>query len=57
MNVGVGLPTTTPGTDGALVVEWAQRCADAGPFSSVAVLDRVAYGSLEPSPLTPPLPP
>jgi alkanesulfonate monooxygenase SsuD/methylene tetrahydromethanopterin reductase-like flavin-dependent oxidoreductase (luciferase family) len=47
MNVGVGLPTTTPGTDGALVVQWAQR-ADAGPFSSVAVLDRVAYDSLEP---------
>ena len=47
MKVGVGLPTTTPGTDGALVVEWARR-ADTGPFSSVAVLDRVAYQSLEP---------
>ena len=47
MNIGVGLPTTTPGADGALVIEWAQR-ADAGPFSSVAVLDRVAYGNLEP---------
>jgi alkanesulfonate monooxygenase SsuD/methylene tetrahydromethanopterin reductase-like flavin-dependent oxidoreductase (luciferase family) len=47
MNIGVGLPTTTPGTDGGLVVEWAQR-ADAGPFSSLAVLDRVAYESLEP---------
>ncbi len=47
MNVGVGLPNTTPETDGALVLEWARR-ADAGPFSSVAVLDRVAYDSLEP---------
>ena len=47
MNVGVGLPNTTPGTDGALVLEWARR-ADAGPFSSVAVLDRVAYDGLEP---------
>jgi alkanesulfonate monooxygenase SsuD/methylene tetrahydromethanopterin reductase-like flavin-dependent oxidoreductase (luciferase family) len=47
MNIGVGLPTTTPGADGGLVVEWAQR-ADAGPFSSLAVLDRVAYQSLEP---------
>jgi alkanesulfonate monooxygenase SsuD/methylene tetrahydromethanopterin reductase-like flavin-dependent oxidoreductase (luciferase family) len=47
MNVGVGLPTTTPGADGALVIEWAQR-AEAGPFSSVAVLDRVAYDNLEP---------
>lgn len=47
MNVGVGLPTTTPGTDGSLVVEWAKR-ADAGPFSTLAVLDRVAYDSLDP---------
>jgi alkanesulfonate monooxygenase SsuD/methylene tetrahydromethanopterin reductase-like flavin-dependent oxidoreductase (luciferase family) len=47
MNVGVGLPTTTPGADGALVLEWARR-ADSGPFSSVAVLDRVAYDNLEP---------
>jgi alkanesulfonate monooxygenase SsuD/methylene tetrahydromethanopterin reductase-like flavin-dependent oxidoreductase (luciferase family) len=47
MNVGVGLPNTTPDTGGAVVLEWARR-ADAGPFSSVAVLDRVAYDSLEP---------
>jgi alkanesulfonate monooxygenase SsuD/methylene tetrahydromethanopterin reductase-like flavin-dependent oxidoreductase (luciferase family) len=47
MNVGVGLPTTTPGTDGAMLLEWARR-ADAGPFSSLAVLDRVVYDSLDP---------
>jgi alkanesulfonate monooxygenase SsuD/methylene tetrahydromethanopterin reductase-like flavin-dependent oxidoreductase (luciferase family) len=47
MNIGIGLPTTTPGAEGALIVEWAQR-ADAGPFSSVAVLDRLAYESLDP---------
>jgi alkanesulfonate monooxygenase SsuD/methylene tetrahydromethanopterin reductase-like flavin-dependent oxidoreductase (luciferase family) len=47
MNVGVGLPTTTPGATGELVLEWARR-ADAGPFSSAAVLDRVAYDSFEP---------
>ena len=47
MNVGVGLPTTTPGATGELVLEWARR-ADAGPFSSVAVFDRVAYDSFEP---------
>ena len=47
MNVGVGLPTTTPGTDGAMVLEWARR-ADAGPFSSLAVLDRVVYDCLDP---------
>jgi alkanesulfonate monooxygenase SsuD/methylene tetrahydromethanopterin reductase-like flavin-dependent oxidoreductase (luciferase family) len=47
MNVGVGLPTTTPGASGELVLEWARR-ADGGAFSSIAVLDRVAYDSFEP---------
>jgi alkanesulfonate monooxygenase SsuD/methylene tetrahydromethanopterin reductase-like flavin-dependent oxidoreductase (luciferase family) len=47
MNIGVGLPTTTPGATGELLLEWARR-ADVGPFSSVAVLDRVAYDSFEP---------
>jgi alkanesulfonate monooxygenase SsuD/methylene tetrahydromethanopterin reductase-like flavin-dependent oxidoreductase (luciferase family) len=47
MNIGIGLPTTTPGADGPLVLDWAQR-ADAEPFSSLAVLDRVAYQSLDP---------
>jgi alkanesulfonate monooxygenase SsuD/methylene tetrahydromethanopterin reductase-like flavin-dependent oxidoreductase (luciferase family) len=47
LNIGVGLPTTTPGADRTLVVEWAKR-ADNGPFTSLAVLDRVAYESFEP---------
>ena len=47
MNVGVGLPTTTPGATGELLLEWARR-ADAGPFTSVAVLDRLVYDSFEP---------
>ena len=47
MNIGVGLPTTTPDAGGDLVLEWARR-ADAGPFSSVAVLDRIVYDSYEP---------
>jgi alkanesulfonate monooxygenase SsuD/methylene tetrahydromethanopterin reductase-like flavin-dependent oxidoreductase (luciferase family) len=47
MRIGVGLPTTTPGADGTLVLDWARR-ADAGSFSSVAVLDRVVYDSFEP---------
>ena len=47
MRIGVGLPTTTPGADGSLVLEWARR-AEAGPFSSLAVLDRVVYDSFEP---------
>jgi alkanesulfonate monooxygenase SsuD/methylene tetrahydromethanopterin reductase-like flavin-dependent oxidoreductase (luciferase family) len=46
MRVGVGLPTTTPGADGALLVEWARK-ADAGPFSSLGVLDRLLYDSFD----------
>lgn len=47
MNIGVGLPNTVPGTGGELIVEWARR-ADSGPFSSIAVLDRIVYDSYEP---------
>ena len=47
MNVGIGLPNTTPDAEGPLLVEWA-RLADAGPFTSVAVLDRLVYGGIEP---------
>jgi alkanesulfonate monooxygenase SsuD/methylene tetrahydromethanopterin reductase-like flavin-dependent oxidoreductase (luciferase family) len=46
MRIGVGLPTTTPGADGALIAEWARR-AEAGPFSSLAVLDRLAYDAID----------
>ena len=47
MEVGVGLPTTTPGGDGRCVLEWARRAED-GPFASLGVLDRMVYRSLEP---------
>jgi alkanesulfonate monooxygenase SsuD/methylene tetrahydromethanopterin reductase-like flavin-dependent oxidoreductase (luciferase family) len=47
MRVGIGLPNTNPGVDGRLVGEWARR-AEAGPFTSLGVLDRVAYDSIEP---------
>ena len=47
MRVGVGLPTTTPGADGALLVDWARK-AEAGPFSSLGVLDRIVYDSYDP---------
>ena len=47
MRVGVGLPSTVPGARPDLVLEWARR-ADAGPFASVAVLDRVVYDSYDP---------
>jgi alkanesulfonate monooxygenase SsuD/methylene tetrahydromethanopterin reductase-like flavin-dependent oxidoreductase (luciferase family) len=47
MNLGIGLPNTIPGAQGRLLVEWARR-ADAGPFTTVAVLDRLAYDSIDP---------
>jgi len=47
LRVGIGLPNTTPGTDGALLLEWARR-VDEGPFSTLAVLDRLVYDSFEP---------
>jgi alkanesulfonate monooxygenase SsuD/methylene tetrahydromethanopterin reductase-like flavin-dependent oxidoreductase (luciferase family) len=47
MRVGVGLPTTLPGANGKLVIDWA-RAADEGPFSSLGVLDRVTYDSYDP---------
>ncbi|HEY7347195.1 MAG TPA: LLM class flavin-dependent oxidoreductase [Ktedonobacterales bacterium] len=47
MRVGVGLPNAIPGTDGQRLIEWARR-ADAGPFSSLGVLDRLAYDSYDP---------
>lgn len=56
MQIGVGLPSTVPGANGQLIVEWA-RGADAGPFSSLGVLDRMVYDSYDPSPPLPPPPP
>jgi alkanesulfonate monooxygenase SsuD/methylene tetrahydromethanopterin reductase-like flavin-dependent oxidoreductase (luciferase family) len=47
MRVGVGLPNTNPGLNGRLLVDWARK-AEAGPFTSLGVLDRVAYDSIEP---------
>lgn len=47
MNVGIGLPNTLKGADGALVLEWARRAED-GPFSSLGVFDRLVYHSLDP---------
>ena len=47
MKIGIGLPTTNPGVKGELIIDWARR-AEAGPFSSLGVLDRVAYQNYEP---------
>jgi len=47
MQVGVGLPSTIPGAQGQLIIEWACR-ADEGPFSNLGVLDRLVYDSYDP---------
>lgn len=47
MKIGVGLPIREPHIDGAFITEWARR-ADAGPFSSLAVTDRVVFYAKEP---------
>ena len=47
MRIGVGLPNTTPGADGALIFEWARRAEELG-FSTLAVLDRILFQSYDP---------
>jgi alkanesulfonate monooxygenase SsuD/methylene tetrahydromethanopterin reductase-like flavin-dependent oxidoreductase (luciferase family) len=47
MDIGIGLPTTLPGTTGDQVVEWARR-ADAAGFSSLGTIDRLVYPNYEP---------
>lgn len=46
MDIGIGLPGTIPGVTGATLVEWARR-ADAGPFSSLSIIDRLVYGNFD----------
>ena len=46
MRIGIGLPNMIPGTQAATVLEWARK-ADAGPFSSLATLDRLVYGNYD----------
>src|SRR4051794_29117576 len=47
MDVGVGLPSGLPEVTGDAVVEWARR-ADAGPFASVATIDRIVFDCYDP---------
>jgi alkanesulfonate monooxygenase SsuD/methylene tetrahydromethanopterin reductase-like flavin-dependent oxidoreductase (luciferase family) len=47
MEIGIGLPATIPGVNGERILEWARR-ADAGPFSSLGIIDRLVYPNFEP---------
>ena len=43
MNIGLGLPISDP----AILLDWARR-ADAGPFTTLGLLDRLVYDNPEP---------
>jgi alkanesulfonate monooxygenase SsuD/methylene tetrahydromethanopterin reductase-like flavin-dependent oxidoreductase (luciferase family) len=47
MQLGIGLPSTLRNVSGGLLLEWARE-ADAGPYGSVGVFDRLVYDSYEP---------
>ena len=42
MDVGIGLPTTIPDTEGSTLVEWARRAEEAG-FSTLGTIGRLVY--------------
>ena len=46
MQIGIGLPGTIAGVRGSDIIAWARR-ADAGPFSSLGIIDRLVYGNFE----------
>ncbi len=47
MQIGIGLPMRTTGVEPEVLLDMAAR-ADAGPFSSLAVADRVVFPAQEP---------
>jgi alkanesulfonate monooxygenase SsuD/methylene tetrahydromethanopterin reductase-like flavin-dependent oxidoreductase (luciferase family) len=51
MRIGVGLPTSTPPIGakhrGPELLDWAAR-AEAGPFTSLGVTDRLVYDNTDP---------
>ena len=48
MRVGIGLPNTVPGTSLDVLTEWARRADESAVFSSVGVLERIAWDAHEP---------
>jgi alkanesulfonate monooxygenase SsuD/methylene tetrahydromethanopterin reductase-like flavin-dependent oxidoreductase (luciferase family) len=47
MDIGIGLPSTIPGTGGERIIEWSVA-AEQGGFSTLGVIDRLVYGNTEP---------
>ena len=46
MRVGIGLPVTTNGTGGELLLAWARRAEEAG-FDALTSIDRIVYPGFE----------
>jgi len=46
VDIGIGLPTTVPGTEGRTLVDWARHAEDAG-FSTLGTIGRLVYPSYE----------
>ncbi len=46
MKFGIGLPATLSHVSGSLLLDWARE-ADVGPFSSLAVIDRLVYHNFD----------
>lgn len=47
MEIGIGLPSTVPGTTGRQITEWARAAEQAG-FSTLGTIDRIVYANYEP---------
>lgn len=46
MDIGIGLPNTVPGTEGAALTDWARRAEDAG-FSTLGTIGRLVYPTFD----------
>ena len=46
MKIGIGLPAAIPQVSGSFILDWARE-ADAGPFSSLGLVDRIVYKNYE----------
>ena len=47
MKIGIGSPAAVPWVKAPHILEWARR-ADAGPFSTIAIIDRLVFGNYDP---------
>jgi alkanesulfonate monooxygenase SsuD/methylene tetrahydromethanopterin reductase-like flavin-dependent oxidoreductase (luciferase family) len=46
VDIGIGLPTTVPGTDGRTLIDWARDAEEAG-FSTLGTIGRLVYPNYE----------